>query len=418
MKEQRLPEFLCRAAVFNEVERVVWPPSWLGHTPFALWLMDVLRPATLVELGTHSGNSFASFCQAAKSIGYIPKCFAIDTWQGDPHAGAYSEDVFIDLQNFITSRYAGFATLIRSTFEDAVATFADGSIDLLNIDGYHTYEATKSNFESWLPKLSNKGVILIHDINVHQGDFGAWKYWEEIKAQFKTFSFLHSHGLGVVFVGEISCPDLQALSDANQSEIASGEIRNFFSSLGNVPILRSTNIKLESDARLHAPILEEHQRLSDELITKKNELTACASVLESARSQNKAFEDNLRLQADKINRLLAELEAQGSLLEEAMRWKVLLQQHVDPSLEWVTRILPEICGQHEENRSYKALVHQRLGLSVDQATQNINILYAHLEAMRSPTHRAISFVGRKVRRFILFRMAKKLLFFLSAVKQA
>ncbi len=32
--------------------------AWLEHSPFAFWLIDVLRPNKLVELGTHNGFSF------------------------------------------------------------------------------------------------------------------------------------------------------------------------------------------------------------------------------------------------------------------------------------------------------------------------------------------------------------------------
>ena len=51
--------------------------------------------------------------------------------------------------------YASFSHLIRSTFDEALANFGAGSIDLLHIDGRHFYDDVRHDFESWQPKLSS-----------------------------------------------------------------------------------------------------------------------------------------------------------------------------------------------------------------------------------------------------------------------
>jgi predicted O-methyltransferase YrrM len=45
---------------------------------------------------------------------------------------------------------------------DAVRDW-EGQIDLLLIDGDHSYEATRDDFESWSPFVAPEGAILFHD---------------------------------------------------------------------------------------------------------------------------------------------------------------------------------------------------------------------------------------------------------------
>ena len=175
--------------------------SWHEHIPFAFVLVHLLRPATFVELGTHKGDSYCTFCQAVDVLNLDTKCYAVNTWKGDEHVGPYAISVYDELKEYHDPLYGRFSTLIRSTFDQALDHFQDGSIDLLHIDGCHTYKAAKHDFDSWLPKMSPKGVMLLHDSEVRESGFGVWKLWEEIEISYPTFAFRHGNGLGMVAVG-------------------------------------------------------------------------------------------------------------------------------------------------------------------------------------------------------------------------
>jgi hypothetical protein len=179
------------------------PNAWVGHLPFAAWLIKEVAPKIFVELGTHSGNSYFSFCQSVIENNLPSKCYAVDSWQGDEHAGKYNNEIFSKVNEYHQDHYSGFSRLLRMKFDDALSYFADKSIDILHIDGLHTYEAVRHDFESWLPKLAPGAVVLFHDTNVRELDFGVWKLWEELQKSFpNNLEFVHSHGLGVLQLNE------------------------------------------------------------------------------------------------------------------------------------------------------------------------------------------------------------------------
>jgi hypothetical protein len=174
--------------------------AWGGHIPFLFVLIRLLRPKSYVDLGVHAGASLIAAATAAKAYQVPANLYGIDTWEGDPHAGFYDGDVmYQDLKVFMEHQFSG-VHLVRRLFDDALELFAPGSIELLHVDGLHTYEAVKHDFLTWFPKLSPSGVIMFHDTAVHDRGFGVFRLLRELKEQFTTMEFFQSHGLGVLFL--------------------------------------------------------------------------------------------------------------------------------------------------------------------------------------------------------------------------
>ncbi|WP_081618904.1 glycosyltransferase [Thioalkalivibrio sp. ARh3] len=217
-----------------------WPnylesSAWLDHGPFAFWLIDAHRPRTVVELGTHGGFSYFAFCQAVQTLGTNTRCYAVDHWKGDEHAGFYDESIYERVKSYNETHYANFSRLVRSSFDDALQHFSDGSIDLLHIDGRHFYEDVKHDFESWLPKLSDRAVVILHDTNVRERNFGVFRLWEEIRNEYPNFEFLHGHGLGVLGYGKDLSSALRALFTAASDSQATVAVRDAYNRLGAYP---------------------------------------------------------------------------------------------------------------------------------------------------------------------------------------
>jgi len=206
--------------------------AWIEHVPFAFWLVDVLRPRVIVELGTYTGVSYSAMCQAVKRLDLATSCFAVDSWRGDEHAGFYSEEIYNEFVAFHDRHYSAFSRFARSTFDEALPHFADGTIDLLHIDGLHTYEAVKHDYESWLPKLAPNAIVLFHDTNVRERDFAVHRVWSELASNRPHFEFLHGYGLGILANGADYPEPLNILFEAEANETLTADIRSIFANLG------------------------------------------------------------------------------------------------------------------------------------------------------------------------------------------
>jgi hypothetical protein len=172
--------------------------TWVDHIQFGYDLVAALKPRLFVELGTQAGLSYFAMCQSVEENDLDTLCYAVDTWEGEQHTGAYDESVWESVSEVNRLNYPGFSYLMRMYFHEAVDHFDDGTIDLQHIDGLHTYDAVSEDFRTWEPKVAPGGIVLFHDIKARLKDFGVWRFWEELKQEAEaTFEFVHGFGLGV-----------------------------------------------------------------------------------------------------------------------------------------------------------------------------------------------------------------------------
>lgn len=162
--------------------------SWKGHRAFAEWLTQRLQPKITVELGVDYGYSL--FCLANKNPGRV---IGIDLFEGDSHAGTRERNQHETVQQFATDNQYTNVQLIKGDFTE-LAQYWVAPIDILHIDGLHTYEACLMDFVNWGPHVSATGVVLMHDITSYPD---VTRVFLEVGAQAKV-AFLHSAGLGVV----------------------------------------------------------------------------------------------------------------------------------------------------------------------------------------------------------------------------
>lgn len=173
---------------------------WEGHRDFAYDLLQFVRPERLVELGSQYGCSLFTFCQAVRDFKLNTEINAVDMWSGDIGAEITGEEVYALVRKTAATYYPEVKlNLFQMCFDDARPSFADNSIDILHIDGGHTFEDVEHDFTTWLPKLKENGIVLFHDV-YSPIDQGSCDHWEKTKKEYDCyFDFTHSCGLGILF---------------------------------------------------------------------------------------------------------------------------------------------------------------------------------------------------------------------------
>ncbi|AUY38867.1 family 2 glycosyl transferase [Leclercia sp. LSNIH3] len=365
---------------------IFWRPSyiaqsaWLEHIPFAFWLVDTLRPRKIVELGTHYGSSYFSFCQAITKLDLETQCYAVDTWGGDEHAGQYGEEVYRQVSEHNQQHYSDFSTLVRSTFDQALEHFPQGSIDLLHIDGLHTLEAVRHDFESWLPKLSDRAVVIMHDTNVRERGFGVFQLLDELKQQYPHFEFAHGHGLGVIGVGSEQSSEMMSLYDLSGNASATRQVQEVFSRLGkacgysweNGEIKRQM-VALQANQQAEAQDVMEQQALERGRLAEK--ITAqhhAIKELESKLAQHADQSAELVLQKQQVSALTAELAKSSQHAVELQTTLNVCEQQRDENLasqQKLETMLAETQERFTQTAAERDLIAQEKQSLLEQQTE-------------------------------------------------
>jgi hypothetical protein len=152
--------------------------KWKDNTKFAKWLVKETKPRTIVDIGTYEGYSAKAFSNQMDSG--LVEVFTIDP-----------EDHKKDLPKNVH--------FINKTSKEAYIEWNTAiEIDILHIDGNHTYEIVKEDLMNWASLLNPKGVILMHDIiNMGIAGFGPIKVFLGNTIPYKACYFV-GFGLGIL----------------------------------------------------------------------------------------------------------------------------------------------------------------------------------------------------------------------------
>lgn len=144
------------------------------------------RPKVVVEIGTCHGGTLYLWCQASDPQAII---LSIDLPEGD-FGGGY-DGCRAELYRAFASEKQSLHLLRADshspqTLAQIKELITPHPIDFLFIDGDHTYEGVKQDFQLYSQLVADNGIIALHDITPRSDEprIEVWKFWQELKKQY------------------------------------------------------------------------------------------------------------------------------------------------------------------------------------------------------------------------------------------
>ncbi len=171
--------------------------GWFGHEEGEFLYRHAKKctgKGVILEIGSWKGRSTIWLANAARETG-VPQVYAVDPHTGSPeHHEKYGEVYTFDIfkENIKTAGVEDMVTPIRKTSADAAADWDGTPIEFLWIDGDHSYEMAKLDFDLWSPYLVEGGIVAFHDTDRREGPRTFVEKYIFKAADYKDVSFFET----------------------------------------------------------------------------------------------------------------------------------------------------------------------------------------------------------------------------------
>lgn len=155
------------------------------------------RPTSVVEIGSLQGGTLFAWCQAAAPTATL---VSIDL-PGGAFGGGYQEDRSVVLRGYAQRGQALHLLRMDSHAPATLQTVGDvldgRQVEFLMVDGDHTYDGVRRDFELYSPLMAPGGLIAFHDVLPHPGDpqCEVDRLWDELKRDFEHCELLDARNV-------------------------------------------------------------------------------------------------------------------------------------------------------------------------------------------------------------------------------
>jgi len=189
---------------FNVLAGLIRPVQITEEFEKFLTIFQEQKPNVVLEIGTDKGGSLFAMCKLAHQDATI---ISVDLPEGlgDGYP-KWKEQVYEMFtrpdQQLLLLRGDSHSEKMLTQVKEVLK---DEKIDFAFIDGDHTYEGVKKDFEMYSPLVRSGGVIAFHDIAINEAPTGVPKFWQEVKNNYEHIEFIQDdkqvgYGIGCLYV--------------------------------------------------------------------------------------------------------------------------------------------------------------------------------------------------------------------------
>jgi predicted O-methyltransferase YrrM len=170
------------------------------------WMAKCPQPRAILEIGTARGGTLFCWCAMAAPDATV---ISLDL-PGGIHGGGYPPWKIFFYRRFAQPKQK--IHLLRGDshspkmLDEVKKSLPPGGLDFLFIDGDHTLEGVRRDYEMYSPLVKPGGTIVFHDVCVHRVEYNCHvdKFWNEIKQGREHWEFIENPAQGQYGIGVIT----------------------------------------------------------------------------------------------------------------------------------------------------------------------------------------------------------------------